>query len=145
MPVNSFSIGHDVAVDMIDPILGTIVILDAVTGFSAESQTKQITSEPLNGPPQFAETFNGWKGQIDFDRKSHTADAFFQALEDNYWNGINTLSGTITQTITEPNGVISQWKYVGATFKFGDAGKWKAQEKVAQKIDWMASQRKRIV
>ena len=130
---------------MTDPITGKLVTFGAITGFSAESQTKQITSEPLNGPPQFAETFNGWKGQVDLDRTSPAVDIFFQALEDNYWNGVNTLQGVITETITEKDGSLTQWKYTGVAFKYGDAGKWKAQEKVAIRIEWMASRRQRVV
>ncbi len=145
MPVANFSIGHDVAVDITDPITGKIVTFGAVTGFQAESQTKQITSEPLNGPPQFAETFNGWKGQVDFDRTANDVDLFFQKLEDNYWNGVNTLLGVITETITEKDGSLTQFKFEGVAFKLGDAGKWKAQEKVSLRVDWMASRRRRIV
>ena len=145
MPINNFSIGHDVAVDVTNPLTGKLMTLDSVTGFNAEQQTKEITSEPLNGPPQFAHAPNGWKGAVDFDRQSANADIFISQLEANYWAGINTLSGTITETITNPDQSISQFKFTGCTFKYGDAGKWKAQEKVPIRLDWTASQRVQIV
>lgn len=117
----------------------------ARTGFSAEPITKTINSEPLNGPPIFAEAPNGWKGTLDFDRTDNTIDIYFANYEATYYAGGNPVSGTITQTIQEKNGTVTQFVFTGVAMKLAQAGKWKAAEKVAMQIDWNASTRTQIL
>jgi hypothetical protein len=150
VPVNNLSIGHDVSVTIFDATTQQIVAFPARTGFSAEPITKTINSEPLNGPPQFAEAPNGWKGTLDFDRTDPSIDIYFANYEAQYYNGGNPLSGTITQTIQEKGvngapGIVTQFVFTGVAMKLSQAGQWKAAEKVPQKIDWMASTRTRVL
>ncbi len=145
MPLNGFSIGHDVAVDVTDPVTGQIVSWPAATGFNSEPNTKQIVSEPLNSPPLYAELPTGWKGSIEFDRRDSSIDDFFARNEALYWNGSNLLTGTITETITEQNGTLSQYRYEKVAFKLAQKGQWKAQDKVSMKIDWVASTMIKVV
>jgi hypothetical protein len=146
MPLNSFSVGHDIAVDVVDPVTGSLVAWPNATGFDAEPNTKQISSEPLNGPPLYAENPMGWKGSIEFDRIDSTVDDFFARNEALYYQGANLLSGTITQTIQETRtGAVSQYRFSGVAFKLTQAGKWKSGDKVMMKIDWVASQRVKVI
>jgi hypothetical protein len=139
------SIGHDVTVTIFDTTTQSIVSFPARTGFSAEPITKQINSEPLNGEPIFAEAPNGWKGQLDFDRTDPSIDIYFDNFEAAYWNGGNPLSGTITQTIQEKDGSVTQFVFTGVAMKLAQAGQWKSAEKVSQKVDWSAGRRKRVL
>ena len=146
MPLNGFSVGHDLAIDIISPLTGQLITnWPLITGFSAEPATKQITSEPLNSYPLYSELPTGWKGTIDFDRTSGVIDNFFAHLEAAYYAGQNTLTGSITQTITEQNGTVSQYQFKGVTFKYTQAGQWKAQDKVAIRLDFVAGTRIKVV
>ena len=139
------SIGHDVTVTIFDVTSNSIVSFPARTGFSAEPITKTINSEPLNGPPQFAEVPNGWRGTLDFDRTDNSIDVYFANYETTYYAGANPLSGTITQTIQEKNGSVTQYQFTGVAMKLAQAGMWKAAEKVAMRVDWNASQRIQVL
>ena len=145
MPINNLSIGHDVTVTIFDTATQSIVSFPARTGFSAEAITKTINSEPLNGPPLFAEAPNGWKGTFDFDRTDPSIDIYFANYEATYYAGGNPINGTITQTIQEKNGSVTQFVFTGVAMKVSQSGMWKAAEKVAQKIDWNASTRTQVL
>ena len=145
MPVNNLSIGHDVTVTIFDVVSQSIVSFPARTGFSAEPITKTINSEPLNGPPLFAEAPNGWKGTLDFDRTDPSIDIYFANYEATYYAGANPVSGTITQTIQEKDGSVTQFVFDGVAMKLSQAGQWKAAEKVAMRVDWNASTRRRVL
>ena len=145
MAVNGFSIGHDVSVDIFDIVTGKQVIFPLVTGFSAEPITKQITSEPLNSSPLFAENPNGWKGTIDFDRTDNSIDAWFSGREAAYYKGQSIFNVTITETIQEKDGTVSQYRFPNVALKLTQAGQWKAADKVSLKIDWMASTRVQVI
>ena len=99
----------------------------------------------MNGEPIFAEAPNGWKGQLDFDRTDPSIDIYFDNFETAYWSGGNPLSGTITQTIQEKDGSVTQFVFTGVAMKLSQAGQWKAAEKVSQKIDWSAGRRRRVL
>lgn len=150
MPVNNLSIGHDVTVTIFDTATNSVVSFPARTGFSAEPITKTVNSEPLNGPPIFAEAPNGWKGTFDFDRTDNSIDVYFANYEATYYAGGNPLNGTITQTIQEKGangapGPVTQFSFTGVAMKLAQAGDWKAAEKVKMRIDWMASQRSQVI
>ena len=145
MPTNNLSIGHDVSVDIFDATSNTILTFPARTNFKSEPIFKQINSEPLNAQPIFAEAPNGWKGNLEFDRTDSTIDDYFAAFEASYWAGGNPLAGTITQTIQEKTGAVTQYVYYGVAMKPTDMGNWKAAEKVTIKIEWTASTRKKVL
>lgn len=145
MPSNNLSLGHDVSVDIYDGASGKVITFPARTMFSADPITKQINSEPLNGPPIFAEAPNGWKGTLEFDRTDSTIDAYFAANEALYFAGGNPLSGSITQTIQEKDGSVTQWRFTGVAMKLDTSGNWKSAEKVTIKVSWSASTRVRVV
>lgn len=145
MPVNNFSIGHDVTVTIFDVNSNSLVAFPAKTGFSAEPIFKNLVSNPINGPPIFAEVPDGWKGTFDFDRTDPSIDIYFANFENTYYAGGNPLDGTITQIIQEKStGSTTQFLFLGVAMKLSQSGIWRASEKVSQRIEWMASTRKRI-
>lgn len=145
MPINNISIGHDMSVDVFDTVAGKVVSLPSITGFSAEPQTKQIQSQPLDDAPLYAELPDGWKGTIDFDRTDNRVDLFFADRESRYYKGQNLFNLTIMQTIKEQDNSVSQYRFKGVALKLAQAGQWKAQDKVSLRVDWVASKRERVV
>lgn len=143
MPVNGFNIGKDVAIDVNMP--NGPVRFSNVTDFQSKQMTTRIESKGIDGINRFGEIPGGWDGTIEIDRADANMDQTIAFMEALYYLGSNVPSSTITETITETDGSITQWQYIGVAFKLDDHGSWKGDAKVTQKLSWVASQRLQIV
>src|ERR1035437_5523188 len=143
MPMNGFSVGRDVTLDIVGPH-GTIVSLNLITDFDAKQSTEKQTIKGLDGLTRYLEIPEGWDGTITITRADRALDDFIASLEETYFAGQNVPSSFITETIQEPNGGISQWRYEGVMFKLDDAGSWKTSD-VTQKMSWVAGRKRRVV
>lgn len=144
MSLNQLNFGHGVRIVITSPITGGLLTLTNITDFESKSNSEKITSKPLNSPPIFAHTPNGWSGTVTFDRVDNTLDLFFAGQEAAYWANAQTFSGQIFEYMTELNKTISQFSYDGVAMTFQDAGKKTSQAKITMKIEWEASLRKFI-
>jgi hypothetical protein len=142
MPVNNFSIGRDIAIDVVGA--QGPVRLNLITGFAAKPTTIELKVKPLSGPPIFSMIPDGHTGSFELERVDPTIDRYFSQLENNFYSGLNTQSITMTETITEPNGAISQFRYTGVQLKYDDAGSWKQDTTVKQKLSFVASRKYQV-
>ena len=142
MPANNFSIGRDVAIDVIGS--NGPLRLSQITGFDSKATTIELKVKPLSGPPIFAMIPDGHTGSFDIERVDATIDKYFAQLENNFYSGLNQTSITMTETITEPNGAISQFRYTGVQLKYDDAGSWKQDASVKQKLSFVASRKYQV-
>ena len=141
-----FNIGHDAKVDIVDGSTGQVISTwPPATHFTFTQITSQVKSEPVNDKPIFRETYHGWSGSIDYDRYDAAIDQYFADREKNYWLGMNDTANTITQTVQEKDGSVSQWKYSGVVMKMDTAGSWKSGDKVDIKVSWTARDRVRVL
>lgn len=143
MPVGGYSLGRDVVVDVNLP--SGPVRFSTVTGFESKPITTEISSKALSGTDFYGTIPSGWEGSIDIDRSDANMDIAWDALEQLYYSGANVPGSTITETISEPSGGVTQWRYTNVAFKFDDHGSWKGDAKVEQKLSWKASRRIRVV
>lgn len=143
MPFNSFSIGRDVVIDVITPN-GILNLPVTTTGFEAKPEYNKIASIALDGINREAQIPKGWRGSVTLDRQNNAIDAFFAQQEAGYYGGQNVLTGTITETIQEADGSVSQYRYVGVSFSFDEAGKKTGDNKIEQHIGFFASQRQQV-
>ena len=141
---NGFTVGRDVSLDLYTS-RGPLPLPPTVTSFDSKQATKSIDSVGLDGTNRFAELPAGWDGSIGIDRSDDTIDAFFAQMEDDYYAGVVVPLGTITETIEESNGSISQYRYTGVVFKFDNAGNKSGDNKVAQTLSWKASRRLKVL
>lgn len=144
MPFNNFSTGQDVVLDVITTT-GQLALPVTTTGFEAKPLYNRIKSRPLNGPPLEAAIPDGWEGTITMDRQNSVVDDFFAAQEAGYFSGQNVLTATITETITEGNGGISQYRYTNVSLRFDEAGSKKGDDKIQQTIGFFASFRLKVL
>jgi hypothetical protein len=144
MPMNGFNIGRDVTLDIVGQD-GKIVALNLITTFDAKQMTDKVTIRGLDGHTRFLEIPDGWDGTIGITRGDRVLDDFIASLEENYYAGKDVIGSAITETIREVGGGISQWRYEGIMFKLDDAGAWKGNGDVQQKLSWVASRKRRIV
>jgi hypothetical protein len=141
---NGFTVGRDVFIDL-TLSTGPLRLPTTTTGFDAKQETKELTSHGLDGVNRFAELPAGWKGSVEMDRSDSVIDDYFAQMEADYYAGKITNPATITETISEANGSVSQYRYIGVVFKFQEAGKKRGDDKVAQTIGWSASKRLKVL
>jgi hypothetical protein len=145
MPVNGYSVGRDVTVTVAGPG-GTSIVIPAseITAFDKRPLKREDVSRPLNSPPMFLYMPDGWRGTFSVDRQDSTLDSFQAALEAAFWAGTNSLSGTILETITEPDGSTSQYRYNGVMLWVDEPGSAAADRKISQRVEWSASTRVQV-
>lgn len=142
MPINGFTIGRDIAINITMP--QGPVRFSNVTGFTKKQNSTAIDSKGLDGTDRFGEIPSGWEGTIEIDRANSNLDRAFAYLEGLYYAGQNVPSSSISETITEADGSVTQFRYTGVAFKFDNAGDAKGDTKVTQTFSWKASRRRLV-
>lgn len=143
MPLNTgqytFSYGRDCQIVVQGPY-GTVTIPN-ITMFEAKQKTKAIEVELMNGVNVAADLAKGWDGSIEISRGDPTLDQLFTQIESDFIDsGIYTFS-SIYAYITETTGVTTI-QYEQVSMKLSDAGSYKGDEAVKQKIDFTAARRR---
>lgn len=142
MPINSFNVGRDVAIDFVGP--NGPIRVSILTDFHSKPMVKKQESHGLDGIVRFQYIPGGWEGSFKIDRANRAADDFVYNNEQLYYAGQNVPSYTLVETITEPDGSTSQWRYVGVQVAMSDHGNWRGDSKVEQSLEFCASQRQRV-
>lgn len=142
MPVNSFSVGKDVALDIIGP--NGPIRFTLITMFDAKQDTSEVKVKGLDGITRPVVFYDGWSGSFALERQDSSMDDYFAKLEADYYAGVNQSSLTIMETITEVSGAVSQYRYTGVILKFDDAGSWSGDATVKQKFSFIASRRLKV-
>jgi hypothetical protein len=143
MPVNSFNVGKDVQLDIVDPVQG-VVSFTLITGFTAKQKVKEVSVNGLDGLLRPLILPNGWEGSFNIERSDSLVDDYFAAVEAAYYNGQSVPSATITETISEASGAVSQYRYTGVMLKFEDAGEWKGDNSVKLRVGFAAGRRLKV-
>jgi hypothetical protein len=147
MARTDFNLGNEVQLDLVLST-GEFIDLGGLTDFEAEPVTGVQTSKPLTeGGRTIRRTiYDGWKGSFKFDRQSNAMDTLHQRLEQNYLDGNSELYFQITQTIRNPKtGAVNQYQFEEVCVYMKDGGKFRADEKVSQSMEFMASRRMQLV
>ncbi len=142
MPINNFSVGRDVSLDVVTP--DGPLPFGLITKFTAKPDITDKKIKGIDGITRHVRFPDGWSGVFDVERQDSTLDDYFASLEANYYAGMNELSCTITETIQEVSGAVSQFRYVGVLLKLDDAGDWAGDETVKQKLSFVASRRLKV-
>ena len=143
MPVNGFSVGRDVAIDIVaatGPLRFSLV-----TGFKSKMDITDKKIKGLDGITRHVRFPDGWGGSFSLERQDSTADDYFSQLEANYYAGQNEVPCTITETIQEVNGSITQYRYLNVLLRYEDAGEWKGDDTVKMQISFVAARRVKVV
>jgi hypothetical protein len=142
MSLTAFSIGRDTQLVIMGP--NGRVDLAHVTGFDSRQITSSVRVSRLDGTHLGTELPKGWEGSFEVERGTSTLDDFIAALEQNYFNGVTSQPSTMYQYITELDGSVSTYQFNGVVFKLSNAGTWKGDASVKQKLDFYATQKQRI-
>ncbi len=142
MPINSFSIGRDCQLVVMGP--QGRVDLTYVTGFESRQMTQSVRLDRLDGVPMGAELPKGWEGSFEVERGTSAVDDFIATSEQIYLSQGSLPAGTVYQYVTEVDGSTSTYQFSGVVFKLVNAGTWKGDSTVKQKLEFFATQRQRI-
>lgn len=142
MPMNNFSIGRDVVLDIVGQ--AGLVRFSLITMFDAKPLYQDIRIKGLDGIVRPGYLPEGWEGSFDLERADSALDDYFASLESQYYAGLNIQPNSIMETITEVGGQISQYRFSGVALKLEDAGSWKGDGTVKQKLGFFASRRIKV-
>lgn len=143
MPANGFTVGKDVTLVIVTPT-GTLNLPVTTTGFEARPQYNKVRGVCMDGVNRGFNAPTGWEGSIRLDRSNGVVDDFFAQQEAGYYAGLNTLTASITETITEANGSVSQYRYTDVLLSYDEAGSKTGDAKVPQTIGFFASKRLKV-
>jgi hypothetical protein len=142
MPINAFSIGRDCQLVVMGP--QGRVDLSYVTGFKSRQVTHSIRLDRLDGVPMGAELPKGWEGSFEVERGTSAVDDFIAAAEQAFYATGSLPAGTLYQYVNEVDGSTSTYQYSGVVFRLSNAGAWKGDSSVKQRLEFFATQRQRI-
>jgi len=143
MPANNFTIGKDISLTIVTTA-GILALPITTTSFDAKPQYNKVRGVCLDGVNRGFNAPTGWDLTFGLDRSSSVVDDFFAQQEAGYYAGQNTLTGSISETIQEANGSVSQYRYTGVILALDDAGKFTGDAKVSQSISAFASQKLKV-
>jgi hypothetical protein len=139
MPVNGLSIGKDLTFTVVGP--NGNITLNGVTDYTIKPMFTKLKHKGIDGAVQNGAIPDGWDITIKLDRQDNTLDVLFAALETSYFAGQNIANGTISETITEADGSVTQFQYTNVSFVLDDAGSWKSDSFIPISITGSASRR----
>ena len=142
MTSNIFSVGRDCQLVVMGPF--GRVDLSHVTGFEAHQLTRPIRIDRIDGVQLAAELPKGWDGFFELERGSSAVEDFIARMEATYHAGNPVAPGTLYQYVQESDGSTSTYQYEGVVFKLSQAGAWRGDSSVKQKLEFFASKRKRV-
>jgi hypothetical protein len=120
------------------------VDLSYVTGFESRQLTQSVRLDRLDGVPMGAELPKGWEGSFELERGTSDADDFISTMESAFFSDGVIPAGTLYQYITETDGSTSTFQYNGVVFKLANAGAWRGDASVKQRLEFFATQRQRL-
>jgi hypothetical protein len=140
--LTAFSIGRDTQLVVLGPS-GRIDI-SHVTAFESRQLTSPVRVSRLDGKQLGAELPKGWEGSFEVERGTSALDDFISALEQTFYSGGGTQTGTMYQYITETDSSVSTYQFDEVVFKLASAGNWKGDSSVKQKLEFYATRKRRI-
>jgi hypothetical protein len=142
MPLNSYTVGRDIALNIIGP--AGPLSFSQIVGFQSKPDTTDQKIKGLDGITRHLRFPDGWSGTFDLERQDSALDDYWAQLENNYYAGVNELPITITETIQEVSGAISQYRYLQVLLTIDDAGSFAGDKSVKQKMKFVAARRVKV-
>lgn len=139
MPQQGFTIGRDITTS-ISTTSGILAPL-GITRFTKKQDVTQKKVKLITGITKNLTFPDGWSGSFVVSRSDSSIDDYIAAIEANFFSGLDSDSITITETIVEASGGISQFQYTGVTFSLENAGEAAGDTEVEQTLNWVAERR----
>lgn len=142
MPINGFSVGKDLILTVVTG--AGPINFNLITDFKSKQDTTEQKIKGIDGITRHVRFQEGWSGSFEVSRQDHALDDYFAQIESNYYAGVQDTEVTITETITEVDGSVTQWRFREVLLKYDDAGDYKGDSEVKQQVSFIASRRMKI-
>jgi hypothetical protein len=142
MAISVFSVGRDTQLVVIGAS-GTIS-LSHVTAFDSRQVTQSVRVNRLDGNQLGMELPKGWEGSFELERGDSVVEDFIAATEQSYFNGSVATTSSMYQYVLEVDGSTSTYQFDSVVFRLSNAGMWRGDTAVKQKLEFFASRRRRI-
>jgi hypothetical protein len=116
-----------------------------MTGFSKSMNTTRLQSTAIDGTTRIRDLRLTWEGTLTFDRRNAALDYYFAAREDADRRGQDLPPCSITETIREDGGGISQFRYIGVAMTLAQGGEARGDSKIEMTVNWIATGRIRTI
>src|SRR5271165_2421988 len=140
MAISVFSVGRDTQLVVITPS-GTMS-LTHVTAFDSRQVTQSVRVNRLDGYQMGMELPKGWEGSFELERGDSAVEDFIATTEQNFFNGSISVTSSMYQYVSEVDGSTSTYQYDSVVFRLSNAGTWKGDAAVKQKLEFFASRRR---
>ena len=142
MAISVFSVGRDTQLVVIGP--SGRIDLTHVTAFDSRQMTQSVRINRLDGSQMGMELPKGWEGSFELERGDSVVEDFISTTETSYYNGTISAISTMYQYVAEVDGSTSTYQYDSVVFHLSNAGLWRGDAAVKQKLDFFASRRRRM-
>jgi hypothetical protein len=142
MAISVFSVGRDTQLVVVGP--SGVINLVHVTAFESRQVTQSVRVNRLDGSQMGMELPKGWEGSFELERGDSVVEDFIAATEQSYYSGSMSTTSTMYQYVLETDGSTSTYQYDSVVFRLSNAGLWKGDAAVKQKLELFASRRRRI-
>ena len=139
MPLNGYTIGRDITLTIVTA--SGPLSLNQITGFQSKQDTLEQKIKGLDGITRYLRFYDAWSGSFTLERQDSTLDDYFSQLESNYYAGLSELGASLTETIQEVSGAITRYRYLQLLLKYDDAGEYRGDKSVMQRLSFIASRR----
>ncbi len=112
--------------------------------FQMTKNTNVITSIDITGKARHPQIHTDWTGSATYFRGGPEIDNYFADQERDFYLGGDQVNCTITETIQELNGAVSQWQYTDVTLQLADSGTYSGEDIVMQTINLFADRKIRL-
>lgn len=143
MSVDGFTTGRDITISFITPEVGPLS-LSLITNWNAKQISSTQSPVGIDAEVRHARFFKGWSGSFKLERRDSTLDDYFALLEAAYWSGVDSKSASMTVTIAEARGNVTQWRFTKVLATYDDAGDYAGDATVKQSMSFLASKRFKI-
>jgi hypothetical protein len=142
MAISAFSVGRDTQLVVIGP--SGQIDLAHVTAFDSRQVTQSVRVNRLDGNQMGMELPKGWEGSFELERGDSVVEDFIATTEQAYYNGSMSGISSMYQYVSEVDGSTSTYQYDSVVFRLSNAGSWRGDAAVKQKLEFFASRRMRI-
>lgn len=139
MPLNGLNSGLDVTFKYTDA--NGVQQFSKLESFTMSENAPVLEQVAMDGSTRFPKFHQGWKGSAVFQRNSNAIDSYIALQETNYYLGADQLPGTITETIKENDGTVSQYQYTNVVLVLEDGGTSSGTDIIKQTLSIYASRK----
>lgn len=132
MPAAGYSVGRDTKIVIVDENSGNVITWPIVSVVEPRPDFKQLQWIALDGTNAFAEIPQGWTVNFTVERAGPDLMDYAVQVENSYYLGNPSATVYMQETMTNPDGSVSQYRYIHGAVKLTDAGKRSGDDKVTQ-------------